>query len=136
MAKAVTVPAAPRNALREPENARDNGFSNFETLQMDWRFPPPELCVPLLLASDLIYEMRNVGPLVQLVKKVLLPGGQCLLMCFSEHQPGDLGPRRVTQDELRTAFGNGWELRSIEAASFETRDGSGAQAWLAMLDRR
>ena len=60
-------------------NARDNGFDNFEVLQMDWRFPPPDLRVPLLLASDLIYEMRNVGPLIQLVKKVLQPGGQCLL---------------------------------------------------------
>jgi predicted nicotinamide N-methyase len=61
------------------DNARDNGFSDFETLQMDWRFPPDGLRVPLLLASDLIYEMRNVGPLVQLVKKVLEPGGVCLL---------------------------------------------------------
>jgi hypothetical protein len=61
------------------DNARDNGFDNFDTLQMDWRFPPPDLRVPLLLASDLIYEMRNVMPLVQLVKKVLLPGGECLL---------------------------------------------------------
>jgi len=61
------------------ENARDNGFENFETLQMDWRFPPPDLKVPLLLASDLIYEMRNVGPLLQLIKKVLAPGGECLL---------------------------------------------------------
>src|SRR5207237_10534029 len=62
-----------------PENARADGFTDFEPLHMAWRFPPPELRVPLLLASDLIYEMRNVGPLVQLVKKVLLPGGQCLL---------------------------------------------------------
>src|SRR5262245_55850963 len=45
------------------QNARDNGLDNFETLQMDWRFPPPGLKVPLLLASDVIYEMRNVGPL-------------------------------------------------------------------------
>jgi predicted nicotinamide N-methyase len=61
------------------DNARLNGFDNFELLQMDWRFPPPELRVPLLLASDLIYEMRNVAPLIQIVKKVLEPGGQCLL---------------------------------------------------------
>ncbi len=61
------------------ENARGNGFTDFETLQMDWRFPPPGLRVPLLLASDLIYEMRNVVPLVQLVRAVLLPGGECLL---------------------------------------------------------
>jgi predicted nicotinamide N-methyase len=61
------------------ENARDNGFENFQLLQMDWRFPPPDLKVPLLLASDLIYEIRNVAPLIGLVKKVLAPGGECLL---------------------------------------------------------
>ena len=70
------------------------------------------------------------------LERVVVPGGRCLLMCFSEHQPGDFGPRRVTQEELRAAFSGGWEVRSIEAASFETRDGLGAQAWLAMLDRR
>src|SRR5947208_5367242 len=52
------------------ENARANGCHDFQTLQMDWRFPPPDLRVPLLLASDLIYELRNVEPLVQMVKKV------------------------------------------------------------------
>ena len=35
--------------------------------------------MPLLLASDLIYEMRNVAPLVQLIRKVLPPDGVCLL---------------------------------------------------------
>ena len=46
---------------------------------MDWRFPPADLRVPVLLASDLIYELRNVEPLVNLVKHVLLPDGICLL---------------------------------------------------------
>jgi hypothetical protein len=32
-----------------------------------------------LLASDLIYEARNVEPLVDLVKALLAPGGLCLL---------------------------------------------------------
>jgi predicted nicotinamide N-methyase len=60
-------------------NARDNGFTNFERLQMDWRFPPADLRVPLVLASDLIYEMRNVQPLIRFVKQVLTPDGECLL---------------------------------------------------------
>ena len=46
---------------------------------MDWRFPPDNLKVPLLLASDLIYEMRNVEPLIRLVKHLLAPDGECLL---------------------------------------------------------
>ncbi len=61
------------------DNARINGFDGFRTLQMDWRYPPPDLRVPLLLASDLIYELRNVEPLVKLIKHVLLPDGLCLL---------------------------------------------------------
>jgi predicted nicotinamide N-methyase len=61
------------------DNARLNGFDNFRTLQMDWRYPPPDLRVPLLLASDLIYELRNVEPLVRLIKQVLQPEGLCLL---------------------------------------------------------
>jgi predicted nicotinamide N-methyase len=61
------------------ENARLNGFTEFDTLQMDWCFPPDGLQVPVLLASDLIYELRNVAPLVALIRKVLAPVGVCLL---------------------------------------------------------
>jgi predicted nicotinamide N-methyase len=60
-------------------NARLNGFENFRLLPLDWRTPPEDLRVPVVLASDLIYELRNVAPLVALIKKVLLPGGLCLL---------------------------------------------------------
>jgi predicted nicotinamide N-methyase len=60
-------------------NARANGFTDFDTLQMDWRYPPEGLRFPLILASDLIYEMRNVAPLVALIKRLLEPGGVCLL---------------------------------------------------------
>ena len=60
------------------DNARLNGFESFETLQFDWR-QPPDLRVPILLASDLVYELRNVEPLVQCIKALLEPGGVCLL---------------------------------------------------------
>ncbi len=60
-------------------NALANGLDRFETLQLDWRHPPSDLRVPVMLASDLVYETRNVAPLVSLIKMVLLPGGLCLL---------------------------------------------------------
>jgi cyclopropane fatty-acyl-phospholipid synthase-like methyltransferase len=69
---------------------------------------------------------------------VLRPGGSCYLMCFSDRQPGDFGPRRVRQDELRAAFSDGWSVESIVAGTFEvnvefpTRT---AQAWLATIQR-
>jgi predicted nicotinamide N-methyase len=61
------------------DNARANGFHDFKLLQLDWRRPPADLRVPLLLGSDLIYEARNVEPLVHLIRHVLSPDGLCLI---------------------------------------------------------
>jgi predicted nicotinamide N-methyase len=60
-------------------NARLNGFEQFRLLQLDWRFPPADLRVPVILASDLLYELRHINPLVALIQRVLVPGGVCLL---------------------------------------------------------
>ena len=69
----------------------------------------------------------------------LRPGGRCYLICFSDRQPGDAGPRRVSQDELRAAFGDGWAVASIETETFEINramlDFASAQAWLAVIER-
>ncbi len=58
-------------------------------------------------------------------------------MCFSEHQPGDWGPRRVTRAEIRSTFADGWTVDTIEPATFETNITGEAlvQAWLARLTR-
>jgi 2-polyprenyl-3-methyl-5-hydroxy-6-metoxy-1,4-benzoquinol methylase len=53
--------------------------------------------------------------------KVVRPGGRVMLMCFSDKTPGDQGPRRVTEAELRAAFAKGWEIETLELARFETR---------------
>jgi predicted nicotinamide N-methyase len=60
-------------------NARQNGFNNFELLQLDWRNPPANLKVPVILASDLIYERRHVEPLAELIAGILAPDGTALL---------------------------------------------------------
>jgi SAM-dependent methyltransferase len=55
----------------------------------------------------------------------------------SDQQPGDAGPRRVSQDELIAAFGNSWTIDSITAETFAINfEGrSEAQAWLATIER-
>ncbi len=71
--------------------------------------------------------------------RALRPAGTLYLMCFSDRQPGDFGPRRVRQDELRAAFSDGWAVQSITASTLEIRpvgDVTQAQAWLAILKRR
>ena len=61
------------------------------------------------------------------------------LICFSDRQPGALGPRRVSQDELRTAFRDGWTILAIQADTFALNPGffpdTTALAWLASITR-
>lgn len=59
-------------------NAITNGYQNFETLPLDWRVPP-SFQVPLLLAADVIYEERNIPPLISFIQTVLAPDGLCLI---------------------------------------------------------
>ncbi len=69
---------------------------------------------------------------------VLRPAGRCYLMCFSDQQPGNWGPRRVRADELRSAFRNGWAVESISADTFDINPIDGttqALAWLAAIRR-
>ena len=68
----------------------------------------------------------------------LRSGGSCYLMCFSDRQPAGFGPRRVSQDELRAAFSDGWTVIGIVAEAFEINPRFGstaAQAWLATIRR-
>lgn len=67
----------------------------------------------------------------------LKSGGMLYLICFSEHQPGTDGPRRVTQQEIRAAFANGWQVEKIEASIYKTMPNfhGDAKAWLASIRR-
>jgi hypothetical protein len=44
------------------DNARRNGFDDFDLLQLDWRHPPATFACRWSSAADLIYEIRNVAP--------------------------------------------------------------------------
>jgi SAM-dependent methyltransferase len=74
--------------------------------------------------------------LVDSVGTVLVTGGCYHMLCFSDRQPGDWGPRRVTQDEILASFSDGWRVDSIEAAKIDiTLDPNGALAWRASVRR-
>ena len=73
---------------------------------------------------------------VEGLSMVLVPGGTYRMLCFSEMEPGDWGPRRVTQREIREAFDRGWRVDSIREARFETNPGPECcRAWLSSITR-
>ena len=76
--------------------------------------------------------------------KVVRPGGQFHMLCFSDREPPGEGPRRVAQQEIHDAFRDGWEVKEIREAKFEIArypdapqfSPGGPRAWLASIVRR
>jgi SAM-dependent methyltransferase len=60
------------------------------------------------------------------------------LLCFSDQVPGQVGPRRVSQAEIRDAFGDGWEVERITGSQFDVAPDFPLRphAWLARIVRR
>jgi SAM-dependent methyltransferase len=72
------------------------------------------------------------------LRSVVRPGGRYLMLCFSDQQPQDGWSRvhRVTQDEIKATFADGWQVDSIEPSTIDiTTDPDGIRAWLAALTR-
>jgi len=65
----------------------------------------------------------------------LPPGGHIYLLCFSDRQPGDWGPRRVSEHEIRSSFRDGWQVDAIEASTMDTNNMGGVLAWRVTIRR-
>ena len=75
------------------------------------------LAQPADCAVTYVVRSRYVGQYVASLAAVLRPAGACYLMCFSDRQPGTMGPRRITQDEITAAVSIAINLGA--AGSFE-----------------
>ena len=145
-ADATGVDISPRAIARAREKAAGRGLTARFEVADALRLGQLGGTFDVLIDSGVfhIFDDADRERYVASLAAVLAPGGHCYLMCFSDRQPGTVGPRRVRQDELRAAFSDGWEITSIEADTFEVNPGiefspgtpaAGAQAWLASLVR-
>ncbi|MGD0372574.1 MAG: class I SAM-dependent methyltransferase [Candidatus Dormibacteria bacterium] len=86
-----------------------------------------------------LFHVFDDGDRVQYVdslRAVLPPGGHLYVLCFSDRQPGDWGPRRVTGDEIKASFRDGWQVEWIEASTIATNNlPNGALAWRVSVSR-
>lgn len=83
-----------------------------------------------------VFDDEQREPYVSSLRAAIPAGGRYLMLCFSDRQPGDWGPRRVTQDEILTSFAEGWRVESIEPAVIDiTIDPNGAESWLSVITR-
>lgn len=111
-----------RNAGREPH-----------TLEINWREPRPKLLAraealrgyPVILAADVLYEARDVEPLLALVGRLLAPDGALWLA-----EPGRETARRF----LAAATDAGWHV-ATEHAEGPWPDGNRVRVGLHTLRR-
>jgi cyclopropane fatty-acyl-phospholipid synthase-like methyltransferase len=90
-----------------------------------------------------VFDDARRAAYVAALARLLDPGARVFLLCFSDAEPGTNGPRRVSEADLRRAFGSGWVVESIEPARFEVLPGipgaeftpGGAKAWFATIRR-
>ena len=74
---------------------------------------------------------------VDSLRAATAPGGRVYVLCFSDRFPADFGPRRVTQDEIRASFSDGWTVETIEAVGLEVNfSPDPIPAWLATISRK
>jgi cyclopropane fatty-acyl-phospholipid synthase-like methyltransferase len=83
-----------------------------------------------------VFDDERRAQYVEALAAVISRGGRYLMCCFSDRQPGEWGPRRVFQQEIRDVFAQGWRIVSITEAEFETNlDPPLADAWLSRITR-
>jgi cyclopropane fatty-acyl-phospholipid synthase-like methyltransferase len=141
-ALATGVDISPRAVGRAREKAAERGVQAYFEVADVLNLGQLGMTFDTIIDSGVfhVFSDEDRARYVASLAAALPSGGSCHLMCFSDRQPGEYGPRRVTQDELRTAFADGWTVTGIEADTFEVNPGAlpvtTVQAWLATIDRR
>jgi SAM-dependent methyltransferase len=82
---------------------------------------------------------RYVAGLAQVTR----PGGRVFVLCFSDEEPGEQGPRRVSQRELRDSFADGWAIEEIRPVHLGVRTDlegfsfseGGPKGWFSVIRR-
>lgn len=95
----------------------------------------PEAAFDVVLDSGVFHSFDDEGRerYVRQLRRWLKPGGILFLICFSDRQPGEWGPRRVSRAKIESAFASGWSLQQVRACVFDINplpDADEVQAWL------
>jgi 2-polyprenyl-3-methyl-5-hydroxy-6-metoxy-1,4-benzoquinol methylase len=83
-----------------------------------------------------VFDDEDRRRFVSSLSQAIGAGGRYFMLCFSDKTPGDWGPRRVTQEEIRASFSDGWNVDSIVPGRlFVTFMEQPVLSWLATITR-
>ena len=101
------------DALLAVQRAAADNDATLDTLRVDWA-APDELVARgpfrAVLAADVLYEARNIAPLLALIPRLLAPGGELWLA----------DPGRATADAFLAATAEAWERHTAGARDLPT----------------
>ena len=130
----VGIDGSPTAIRKARAKAKDRGVhARFEVADaLD--LPIPQRLYDTVIDSGLFHVFSDEERPVfrDSLSRVIRPGGTYFMMCFSEREPGNWGPRRVTQKEIRSIFQGKWRVNDIQASAFEINGGR-TLAWLASI---
>jgi cyclopropane fatty-acyl-phospholipid synthase-like methyltransferase len=132
------VDAAPRAIERAQAKAQERGIPAVFFVHDVLDLPSLGGAFDTVIDTGLFHTLsdENRPRYVRSLAAILRPGGRYFMLAFSELEPPGYGPRRVTQAEIRAAFADGWRIRWIRPAAFDSRiRRAGPRAWLSSIAR-
>lgn len=136
--EATGVDAAPTALAAAKSKARDRGLAVrfLEWNALDLASLNEQFDTTLDCGLFHVFGDDDRPRFVDSLRTAMPVGGSYHMLCFSDRQPGDWGPRRVSQAEIRASFTDGWQVDSIEPSKIEvTIDPASAHAWLVSATR-
>ena len=107
-----------------------------DVLQIDRLFMEAEF--DFVIDSGLFNAMTDEERPVftQQVRRVLKPGGRYFMLCFSDKEPGDYGPRRISKPEIESTFTPLFNIIYIKDSALDSEIGlSSIKAYLLLAIR-
>ena len=81
-----------------------------------------------------VFDDAERSEYVRSLEGALRSGGRYFLLCFSDSESAGIGPRRVSEAEIRGSFQTGWTIDVLRPCQFETNlPGFTARAWSGRL---
>jgi ubiquinone/menaquinone biosynthesis C-methylase UbiE len=92
----------------------------------------------IVIDSGMFHTLDNdERPLyAKLINEVLVEGGKYFVLCFSDKEPGDRGPKRISKKDLEETFAGMFKINFIRDAFFASNlHKKGAKAYLASMTK-
>jgi 2-polyprenyl-3-methyl-5-hydroxy-6-metoxy-1,4-benzoquinol methylase len=133
------IDSAPRAIEKAKEKAAERGlhvhFFVHNVLELATLGRQFDTATDSGLFHTLSDEYRPV--FVENLAAALVPGGKYFMLCFSDLEPPGYGPRRISREDIRENFRDGWTINYIRAATFESRTREeGPKAWLSSITKK